>query len=140
MEHLPEFFANNLFLCIAFIVVLILTVRAEFAHQTSRTNEMSPMQATRFMNNENAVVIDVSEAADFEKAHIKTAINVPIKEFETRLSELQKYSDKAVLTCCRSGQQSIRACKLLKKSKFSNVYNISGGLRSWTEANLPTIK
>ena len=140
MEHLPEFFANNLFLCIAFIVVLMLTVRAEFAHQTSRTNEMSPMQATRFMNNENAVVIDVSEATDFEKGHIKTAINVPIKEFETRLSELQKYSDKAVLTYCRSGQQSIRACKLLKKSNFSNVHNISGGLRNWTEANLPTIK
>ena len=140
MEHLPEFFANNLFLCIAFIVVLMLTVRAEFAHQTSRTNEMSPMQATRFMNNENAVVIDVSEATDFEKGHIKTAINVPIKEFETRLSELKKYSDKAVLTYCRSGQQSIRACKLLKKSNFSNVHNISGGLRNWTEANLPTIK
>ena len=140
MEHLPEFFANNLFLCIAFIIVLTLTVRAEFAHQISKTSAMSPMQATRYMNNENAVVIDVSEAGDFEKGHIKNAINVPIKELESKLSELQQHSDKAVLTYCRSGQQSIRACKVLKKSNFSNVHTISGGLKNWTEANLPTIK
>ena len=140
MEHLPEFFANNLFLCVAFIIVLMLTVRAEFAHQTSKSNEMSPMQATRFMNNENAVVIDVSDAADFEKGHINNAINVPINELAKKLSDLQQYSDKAVLTYCRSGQQSVRACKLLKKSKFSNVHNISGGLKNWLESNLPTVK
>ena len=140
MEQLPEFFANNLFLCIAFIIVVMLTISAEFVHQISRTSEMSPMQATRFMNNENAVVIDVSEAGDFEKGHIKNAINVPIKDLQSKLSELQQYSDKAVLTYCRSGQQSIRACRVLKKSNFNNVHNISGGLKNWTEANLPTIK
>lgn len=140
MEHLPEFFANNLFLCVAFIIVLMLTVRAEFLHQSGKMNELSPMQATRLMNNENAVVIDVSEAADFKNGHIKNAINVPIKELKNKLSDLQKYSDKAVLMICKSGNQSSRACKVLKQSKFSNVHNISGGLHNWMESNLPVVK
>jgi len=140
MEHLPEFIANNLFLFIAFIIVLMLTIRAEFIHQISKTSEMSPMRATRFMNNENAVVIDVSDAADFEKGHINNAINVPFKDLANKVPDLQKYSGKAVLTYCKSGQQSVRACKILKKSNFSNVHTISGGLRNWMESNLPIIK
>ena len=140
MEHFPEFFANNSFLIIAFAVVLLLTVRAEFMHQSSKTNELSPLQATRLMNNENAVIIDVSETADYKNGHIKGAINVPMKELKSKLSELQKYSDKAVLAVCKSGNQSIRACKVLKQSKFSNVHNVSGGLHNWVESNLPVVK
>ncbi len=140
MEHLPEFFANNLFLCLAFIVVLMLTLRAEFQHQSGKMNELSPMQATRLMNNENAVIVAVSETTDFEKGHIKNAINIPIKELTNKLPDLQKYSDKAVLTYCKSGNQSVRACKVLKQSNFSNVHNISGGLQNWKEANLPVVK
>ena len=60
------------------------TVRAEFAHRANQANEMSPMQATRFMNNENAVVIDVSEVADYENGHITKAINIPMKELQDK--------------------------------------------------------
>ena len=140
MEHLPEFFTNNSFLIIAFAVVLIMTIRAEMLHQSGKMNDLSPMQATRVMNNESAIIIDVSEAADFASGHIKDAINVPMKELSNKISDLQKYSEKAVLTVCKNGQQSVRACKMLKQSKFSNVHNISGGLRNWLEANLPIIK
>lgn len=140
MEHLPEFIANNSFLVIAFIVVLLLTIRGEFLHQSAKTNELSPMQATRLMNNENAVIIDVSDVADFESGHIKNAINAPIKELTNKLPDLQKYGEKAVLTYCKTGHQSMRACKMLKQSGFNNVHNISGGLKNWKEANLPVVK
>jgi len=140
MEHLPAFFANNLFLCVAFLVVLVMTIRAEFLHQFNKANDLSPLQATRFMNSENAVVIDVNDAATFDSGHIKQAINVPMTELTNKLADLQKYQDKAVLTCCKQGNQSGRACKILKKSGFTNVYNISGGLQNWLEANLPVTK
>lgn len=140
MEHLPEFFANNSFLSIAFIIVLMLTVRAEFLHQSGKMNELSPMQATRLMNNDNAVIIDVSEAAEYKNGHIKNAINVPIKELKNKLPDLHKYSDRAVLIVCKNGNQSNRACQVLKQSKFSNVHNISGGLHNWMESNLPIVK
>lgn len=139
MEHLPEFFSNNSFLVIAFIVILLLTIRGEFMHQSAKTNELTPMQATRLMNNENAVIIDVSDAADFEKGHIKNAINAPMKELTKKLPNLQKYSDKAVLTCCKTGRTATRACKMLKQSGFNHVHNISGGLQNWKEANLPVV-
>lgn len=140
MEHFPEFFANNLFLCIAFIVILMLTIRAEVQHQSSSAFEMSPLQATRLMNNENAVVVDVSDAKDYAGGHIKNAINIPLKELKNKLSELQKYRDKEILTCCQRGNQSMQACKVLKQSDFNNVHNISGGIHNWLELNLPTVK
>ena len=140
MEHLPEFISNNLFLFIAFIAVLMLTIRAEFAHQSGKAIELSPMQATRYMNNEGAVVIDVNEVADFEKGHISTAMNIPFADLSDKLTDLQKYKDKAVLTYCKDGKRSSRACKLLKQSNFSNVHVISGGLHNWLESKLPVIK
>jgi len=140
MEHLPEFIANNMFLCAAFFIVLVLTVRAELHHQASKASELSPTQAIRIMNNETAVIIDVSDEVDYEGAHIKNAINVPIKELPDRLADLQKYKDKAVLTCCKDGKQSNRACKSLKQSDFKNVHSISGGLVNWSESNLPVIR
>lgn len=140
MEHLPEFFANNMFLCVAFLIVLVLTIRAELFHQSSKANELSPMQAIRVMNNEDAIIIDVSDAADFESGHITNAINVPLAELSNKLPDLQQYKDKAVLAYCKSGKQSNRACGVLKKSDFKKVHNISGGLHNWLESNLPIIK
>ena len=140
MEHLPEFIANNLFLCVAFVVVLGLTIAAEIAHQSSKANDLSPTQATRYMNNENAIVIDVNDTAQFEKGHINNAINIPFAELSNKLSELQKYKDKALLTCCTSGKKASSACKLLKKSEFKKVHNITGGLNNWLESNLPVIR
>lgn len=140
MEHLPEFIANNLFLCVAFVIVLGLTIAAEIAHQTSKANDLSPTQATRHMNNENAVVVDVNDTAVFAKGHINNAINIPMAELANKLSELQPYKDKALLTYCTSGKQSSRACKLLKRSGFNKVHNIAGGLNNWLESNLPVIR
>ena len=140
MDYLPTFFANNLFLCSAFIVVLVMTIRAEILHQSNKANDLSPLQATRFMNNENAIVIDVNDSKEFESGHIKSAINVPMAELSSKMSDLEKYKNKAVLTCCKHGNQSSRACKQLRKSGFNNTFNISGGLHSWLEANLPVTK
>lgn len=137
MENFPEFFSNNLFLCSAFIIVLFMTVRAEILYRSNRHNELNPTEAIRFMNNESAVIIDVSPAADFKKGHIKDAINVPVSELANRLSELEAHKGKAVLAYCQAGSSSNRACKILRQAEFTNVRSLSGGLRAWSEANLP---
>lgn len=140
MEYFPTFFANNLFLCIAFIVVLAMTIRAEIIHQSNSVNNMSPLQATRFMNNENAIIIDVNEVSEFDSGHIKSAINIPMTDLSNKLGDLDKYKNKAVLTCCKHGNRSGKACKILQKSGFTNVHNIAGGIHSWLESNLPVTK
>ena len=140
MEQLIEFAGNHLFLVAAFFVVLALVIKAEFEHQSGRANQMDPTAAIRLMNNDDAVVLDVREATDFNNGHIKNAKNVPLTSLKSQLDGLMKDKNKPVLAYCRSGNVSGKACRILKSSGFSNVHNLAGGILNWQEANLPLTK
>jgi len=140
MEQLIEFAGNHLFLMGAFVVVLALVIKAEYEHQLGRANQMDPTAAIRLMNNDEAVVLDVREAADFSNGHIKNAKNIPFTSLKGQLDNLVKDREKPVLAYCRSGNVSGKACRILKSSGFSNVHNLAGGILSWQDANLPLTK
>lgn len=137
MEQLIEFAGNHPLLIGAFVVVLFLVIKAEFDHQSGKANQLDPTAAIRLMNNDDAVVLDVREATDFGKGHIKDAQNFPMSSFNKQLDSLAKHKDKPVLAYCRSGNQSGRACRILKRSGFNNVHNLAGGIIGWQDANLP---
>jgi rhodanese-related sulfurtransferase len=140
MEQLIEFAGNHLFLVGAFVVVLALVIKAEFEHQSGKANQMEPTAAIRLMNNDEAIVLDVREAADFNNGHIKNAKNIPFTSLKSQLDSLIKDKNRPVLAYCRSGNVSGKACRILKNSGFSNVHNLSGGILNWQEANLPLTK
>ena len=140
MEQLIEFTGNHLFLVGALFVVLALVIKAEFEHQSGKANQMDPTAAIRLMNNDDAVVLDVREATDFNNGHIKNAKNVPLTSLKSQLDGLMKDKNKPVLAYCRSGNISGKACRILKSSGFNNVHNLAGGILNWQEANLPLTK
>ncbi len=140
MEQFIEFAGNHLFLVGAFVVVFALVIKAEFEHQSGRANQMDPTAAIRLMNNDDAVVLDVREAADFNNGHIKNAKNIPLTSLKSQLDSMTKDKNKPVLAYCRSGNVSGKACRMLKNSGFSNVHNLAGGILNWQEANLPLTK
>jgi len=140
MEQIIEFAGNHPFLVGAFIVVLLLVIKAEYEHQTGKANQVDPTAAIRLMNKDEAVVIDVRESADFDKGHIKHAKNIPITSLKSQLEKLAKHKDKPVLAYCRSGNVSGKACRILKNSGFSDVHNLAGGILGWQDANLPLTK
>jgi len=140
MEQLIEFAGNHLFLVGGFVVVLVLVIKAEYEHQSGKANQMDPTAAIRLMNNDEAVVLDVREASDFNNGHIKNAKNIPFTSLKGQLDNLLKDREKPVLAYCRSGNVSGKACRILKSSGFSNVHNLAGGILSWQDANLPLTK
>jgi rhodanese-related sulfurtransferase len=140
MEQLIEFAGNHLFLVGGFVVVLALVIKAEYEHQSGRANQLDPTAAIRLMNNDEAVVLDVREATDFNNGHIKNAKNIPFTSLKGQLDNLLKDREKPVLAYCRSGNVSGKACRILKSSGFSNVHNLAGGILSWQDANLPLTK
>jgi rhodanese-related sulfurtransferase len=140
MEQIIEFVGNHLLLSAAFVVVLVMLIKAEFVHQTLKSCQLDPTAAIRMMNGNDAVILDVREAADFSNGHLKNAKNIPISTLHDKLDDLSGYRSKPILAYCRSGNVSGKACRLLKKSGFTDVYNISGGIAGWQEANLPLTK
>lgn len=141
MEHLPEFVMNHPLLWGGLVIVLAMLIKSEYEHQTSKASQLNPVNAIRLMNNnDNAIVIDVRDTAEYKKGHIKNAKNMPLSTLKDKLDELARHKDQAVLAYCSSGALSNKACSLLQKAGFSNVHNISGGINGWVDAKLPTTK
>ena len=71
-----------------------------------------------------AYIIDVRERGEYERGHIKGAVNIPLSEFRGRMNEVPK--DIPVYLHCRSSQRSYYACCQLRNCGWENAVNISG--------------
>ncbi|MBI0580951.1 sulfurtransferase TusA family protein [Neobacillus cucumis] len=80
--------------------------------------------------NENLVVIDVREAAEYAFNHIPDAISIPLGELEERVTELNKEDE--IFVVCRTGNRSDLAAQKLTEKGFTNVFNVVPGMSQWT--------
>ncbi len=140
LTRLPEFISNHPFLSFGFAGVAIALVANEVAHATRGYKGITPAGLTQLVNRENALVIDVSGIQDYEKGHIPGARHVAMSQFDPEHKDLAKAKDLPIVVYCRTGQSSSGAAKRLRKAGFSKVHVLEGGLRTWTEAQLPLAK
>jgi rhodanese-related sulfurtransferase len=103
-------------------------------------NAVSPAQATMLINREDALVLDVREAGEFVEGHLPDARNIPVAKLSERISELEKFKDKAILVCCATGMRSNKASAELKKQGFAKISNLAGGVDAWVGAGYPVKK
>lgn len=71
-----------------------------------------------------SIIVDVREVYEYERGHIKGAINIPLSELRKRMDEIP--NDKPVYLHCRTGQRSYNAVLALQNAGYRNVYNITG--------------
>ncbi|MES2355752.1 MAG: rhodanese-like domain-containing protein [Pseudomonadota bacterium] len=98
--------------------------------------EVGTLEATRLINN-NALVLDVRDAAEFAGGHIPRARHIPLTELEKRVSELVKFKGKPVIVNGKNGLGVGQAIRVLTKNQFTDIYKLKGGIAAWQEANLP---
>ncbi|AZU62062.1 sulfurtransferase TusA family protein [Neobacillus mesonae] len=80
--------------------------------------------------NDNIVVLDVRETAEFAFNHIPSAISIPLGELEQRIGELNK--DAEIYVICRTGNRSDLAAQKLADNGCTNVINVVPGMSQWT--------
>ena len=102
--------------------------------------QVDTLEAVQKINHDDALVIDVREPAEVAQGKIAKARHIPLGELNGRLSELEKFKAKPIIVTCRSGNRSARACGILAKQGFTDVYNLTGGMTAWQQANLPVEK
>lgn len=100
---------------------LILLAFAVKAIGTSRGNSV----AAKTKIAEGALVLDVRTPGEYRAGHFEGAVNLPLQELESRLSEL-KEKNRAVVVYCASGMRSAQAAKILTAAGFSDVTNAGG--------------
>ena len=140
MHQYLEFAARHWALFTALAGVVGLLIATEVVRRLQGAREISPVTATQMFNRENALLLDIRENNEFKDGRIGNAVHIPLGALENRLKELEKFKDRPIIAYCRTGQRSARACVLLRKHGFENVYNLGGGLLAWQNANLPVSK
>jgi len=101
---------------------------------------ISTLQATLLINQQNALVLDVRDAAEYEKGHLLNARHLAMGELAARSAEIEKYKARPVIVVCESGSRSDKAAAALRKHGFGQVFSLSGGMAAWKQAGLPLEK
>ncbi|MYL49754.1 hypothetical protein GLV98_09660 [Halobacillus litoralis] len=79
--------------------------------------------------NDDVLVLDVRESAEYGFEHIPEATSIPLGELEERADELDR--TKNVYIVCRTGSRSDLAAQKLTEKGFENVYNVVPGMSDW---------
>jgi rhodanese-related sulfurtransferase len=101
---------------------------------------VSPEKVCQFINSKPGIVmLDVRTKEEFEGISemnfgtLKNAINIPIQELESRLSELKAHKGKTILVFCSHSHRSPQASYLLTQNGFKDVTNMDGGMSVMTD-------
>jgi len=140
MQEYIEFAQQNLLMVGAFLGLLTMLIVTELKRIGRSYAEVSPNEAVRIMNDDNALVLDVREAKDVKAGMLSGAKHIPLTDLAARIPEIEKYRDAKVLVYCDMGMRSGQACQQLKKAGFSDMQTIKGGANAWVSDNLPLEK
>ena len=84
------------------------------------------------LDRNKVTLLDVRTPEEAETGVIDGAVNIPVDELRSRLSELPK--DKPVYAYCAVGLRGYVASRILTQHGF-DAYNLSGGIKTWRDAH-----
>jgi rhodanese-related sulfurtransferase len=96
--------------------------------------EIDPATLELWLSSDEAVLIDVREPDEFQSGHIEGAISIPLSVFPQTYNHDTYPADKKIVFQCKAGGRSMRACQVVCEMAEveDNVYNLAGGIGSWT--------
>jgi len=137
MDRILEFSANHLLLVVGFLAVLGALVWTEFSRRLQGIRELSPAQAVPWINDPDAVIVDVSPAAEFNRGHIVNARNLQVSRLAKPDAEIEKLKERKLLVVCKSGTTAVGAAQSLRKMGAADVAVLKGGMAQWRSEQFP---
>ena len=134
-----KFFIDNWFLFAAALVSGGMLIWPLIGKGAGGGAKVSTTDAVQLINRERAVLIDVSEPAEYAAGHAAGAKSVPLGQLEASTA-LPKNKALPLVVVCPTGSRAGRAVATLKKLGFENARALAGGLEAWRAANLPVEK
>ena len=107
--------------------------------ESTETSISADRLAYRIRAGSPPLVLDIRRREDYASGHIPGAINIPLDELPTRMTELSiAKSDEIVIVQFDVGRRARKAEAILRGSGYSNVRELSGHWRKWKAAKLPS--
>jgi rhodanese-related sulfurtransferase len=139
-QELLAFAERNPMLSLALVGLTVAIIYTEIARLFRGFKALRPAELTALINRDNALVVDLSPTADFEKGHIAGSKSVQLSQFDPENKLLAAAKALPLVVVCRTGQASADAAKRLKKAGFEQVHWLDGGIAAWQQADLPLVK
>ncbi len=77
---------------------------------------------------DGAILIDVRTNQEFNEGHISRAIVIPYYEISDKIQSLVIDKKDTIIIYCQNGGRGKKACEILEKLGYENVYNLKDGI------------
>ncbi|MBK5213254.1 MAG: rhodanese-like domain-containing protein [Flavobacteriaceae bacterium] len=109
-------------------------------HNTHSIPYISVEELQMFQMNDNVIILDAREPAEYKVSHLKSAINIGFNDFSSEAKQLQKLNKNIpIIVYCSLGIRSEGIGEKLKKAGFTNIKNLYGGIFEWKNTGYPVI-
>ena len=85
-----------------------------------------------FSSDKNVQIVDVRTTREYAEGCIPGSVNIPLDELRFRMKEL--VSDRKIIVYCAVGLRGYVAERILRQHNYSQVFNLSGGYKTWQSA------
>ncbi|MBH0230347.1 sulfurtransferase TusA family protein [Halobacillus yeomjeoni] len=102
----------------------------EESQEKQHPNVVSNDDLEQVRSNEDTIIVDVREAAEYAFEHIPEATSIPLGELGDRAEEIDR--NKTIYVVCRTGNRSDMAAQQLTEKGYENVYNVVPGMSEWS--------
>lgn len=130
-------FISEQFVLVSVLLVLIYLFIFNEKRRGGKT--LTTNQLTRLLNSDQAVLIDIRDAADYNAGHIVNALHIPFNKINDRWEELLPHKDKELVLVDKMGQHAGSVGAILRGKDFQ-VSRLGGGMTEWQGQNLPVVK
>jgi rhodanese-related sulfurtransferase len=89
----------------------------------------------KWLDNKEAILIDVREPAEHKTTNIPNAISKPLGSI--CCADIPNSGKKVVLHCQKGARGNNGCQKLITENSTIEVYNLEGGIEAWQRAGLP---
>ncbi|APZ05094.1 MULTISPECIES: rhodanese-like domain-containing protein [Kosakonia] len=141
MQEIMQFIGRNPILCIGWLALFAAVLYTTFKGVASKVKVISRGEATRLINKEDAVVVDLRQRDDFRKGHIAGAVNLLPGEIKANnVGELEKRKSTPIIVVDGTGLQAQTPANELVKAGFEKVFVLKDGVSGWVGENLPLVR
>jgi rhodanese-related sulfurtransferase len=91
----------------------------------------------RLAKNPKAVLMDVREDIEWQKAHAKEAIHLGKGVLERDLEQMLPDPNREIIMYCGGGYRSVLTASVAQKMGYRNVYSLAGGYKALVKAEWP---
>lgn len=140
-EQIQQFIANHSIMVGAWVALFVAVIFTFYKAATCKYQIVNNAEATRLVNKEDGVVLDLRSDGEFNIGHILGSIQALPSDLKAgKAVHIEKYKETPVILVDVNGLTVGGIAEAMVKQGFNKVYVLKDGILGWRAANLPTVK